>query len=78
MNFLKTFFPFSFRPVDTRAFLITLAIYVIIGGVAGALIGLLSHLWIIGWIFKIVGSLLDLYVLIGIILTVLSFAGVIK
>ena len=78
MDFLKTAFPFSFRPADTRAFVITLVIYLILGAVIGGVISLLSHLWLIGWIFKIVGSLLDLYILVGIILTVLSFTGVVK
>ena len=78
MDFLKTWFPFSFRPADTRAFVITLVIYILLGTVIGVLIGVLSHLWLIGWIFRIIGSLLDLYLLVGIILTVLSFTGVIK
>ena len=78
MNFLKTLFPFSFTPVDVRAFIITLVVYAVVGAVAGALISLLSHLWIIGWIFKILGSLIDLYVLAGILLTILSFTGIVK
>ncbi|MEA4966245.1 MAG: hypothetical protein VB055_10530 [Oscillospiraceae bacterium] len=78
MDFLKRYFPFSYRPVDTRAFVITLLIYVVIGAVVGTLIALFSHLWLVGWIFKILGSLFDLYILVGIIVTILSFVGVIK
>ena len=78
MQFLKTVFPFSFTPVDVRAFIITLVIYAVVGAVAGLVIGLLSKLWLIGWIFSLVGGLVDLYVLVGIILTVLSFTGLIK
>ena len=78
MDFLKTVFPFSFRPADVRAFVITLVIYLILGAVIGGVIALLSKLWLIGWIFKLIGSLLDLYILVGIILTVLSFTGVVQ
>ena len=78
MHFLKTVFPFSFPPVDVRAFIITLVIYAVVGAAAGLVIGLLSKLWLIGWIFSLVGGLVDLYVLVGIILTVLSYTGLIQ
>lgn len=78
MHFLKTVFPFSFTPVDVRAFIITLVIYAVVGAAAGLVIGLLSKLWLIGWIFSLVGGLVDLYVLVGIILTVLSYTGLIQ
>ena len=46
MDFLKTVFPFSFRPADVRAFVITLVIYLILGAVIGYSLGLLSPLWL--------------------------------
>lgn len=78
MQFLKTYFPFSFRPIDTRAFILTIVIYVVLGTVISSVIRVLSYLWLIGWIFRILGSLLDLYMLVGIILTILRFAGLIR
>ena len=78
MNILKKYFPFSFGPVDTKAFIITLVIYAVIGLVVSFLIGILSRLWLIGWIFGIIGSLVDLYVVAGVILTILSFTGLFK
>lgn len=78
MQFLRTYFPFSFRPIDTRAFILTIVIYIILGTVISSVVGVLSHLWLIGWIFRILGSLLDLYMLVGIILTILRFAGLIR
>ena len=33
MDFLKTWFPFSFRPADARAFVITVLIYLVLGAV---------------------------------------------
>ena len=40
MDFLKTWFPFSFRPADTRAFVITLVIYILLGTVIGVLMAM--------------------------------------
>lgn len=78
MSFLKKYFPFSFGPADVKAFIITLVVYAVVGAVVGFLINILSKIWLIGWIFGILGGLLDLYVLVGVILTILSFTGVIK
>lgn len=78
MDFLKTVFPLSFRPIDTKAFIVTLLIYGLIGLISGAMIGFLSRLWIIGWIFSLIGAVAELYVLVGVILTVLSFTQVLK
>ena len=78
MSTLKKYFPFSFSPVDTKAFIITLVVYAVIGAVAGFLIGILARIWLIGWIFGILGALLDLYVLTGVVLTILSFTKLIK
>lgn len=78
MDFLKRAFPFSFGPADVKAFIITLVIYGIIGIAVGFVINLLSNLWLIGWIFGIIGGLVDLYIAVGVILTILSFTGLIK
>ena len=78
MDFLKRVFPFSFGPADVKAFIITLVIYGIVGITVGFVIRLLSKLWLIGWIFGIVGGLLDLYIVVGVILTILSFTKLIK
>ena len=50
----------------------------LIGLISGAMIGFLSQLWIIGWIFSLIGAVAELYVLVGVILTVLSFTQVLK
>lgn len=68
---IKKAFPFSFGPIDVKALVITLIVYAIVGAIGGFLIGVLSHLWLIGWIFSIIGGLLDIYVTVGIILVIL-------
>ena len=70
---LKPYFPVSFRIKDVTEFVVALALYVIAGSLAAVVIGLLSKIPFIGFLFGIVGALAGLYVLIGIILAVLVF-----
>ena len=78
MKLLKTYFPHAFKATDLVALLVTLVIYVLIDAVCGLVIGLLVKLPIIGIIFTVLGSLIGLYALIGIILSILVFVKVIK
>ena len=70
---LKPYFPVSFRVKDVTEFVIALAMYVIAGSICALIIGLLAKIPFIGFLFGIVGALAGLYVLIGIILTILVF-----
>ena len=78
MDFLKKFFPWSFKANDVKALVISIIIYIVIGIVGGLIISLLSWIPIIGWLLGIIGGLLDLYTLVGIILAILVFAKVLK
>ena len=79
MDMLKKFFPISFKYADTVANLVIgILIYVIGGAIAGAIIGWLSAIPIIGLVFSLIGSLLGIYSLAGIIIEVLLFAKVLK
>ena len=86
MDMLKKFFPHAFKSDDLTKFIITLIIYVVGGAIAGALIWLaasiLGALPVIGgllaWAVGIIGSLIELYVFIGIVLSILVFVKVIK
>lgn len=78
MRNLKRFFPLSFRPVDAKALLFTILIYLFAGGCASTLIYFLSHLWLIGWIFHILGALVSLYIVAGILLSILHYTGAIR
>ena len=78
MDILKKFFPHAFKANDVKALVIAIIIYLVIGFVGGLIIGLLSAIPLIGWLFSIVGALLDLYTLVGIILAILVFAKVLK
>ena len=79
MNLLKKYFPFSFRKKpETKELIIDILIYVIAGAIAGAVIGVLGQIKLIGWIFKIVGGVAELYVIAGIVLTVLDYKNLLK
>ncbi len=79
MDILKKIFPLSFKfTQDVANLIIGIIIYVVGGAVAGVLIGVLSHLVIVGPIIAIVGSLVDIYCVAGIVIQVLAFTKVLK
>lgn len=78
MEMLKKFFPNAFGATETKAFIIALVIYVVIDVVCGAVIGLLARIPLVGIIFSLVGTVVGLYALVGIILSILVFVKVIK
>lgn len=80
MDLLKKFWPtpFKIKEKDLVSFLIQLIIFIVIVAVVGWLIGVLASLPIIGIIFSIVGSLIGVYNIVGIVLCVLKFLGILK
>lgn len=80
MDLLKKFWPtpFKIKEKDLASFLIQLIIFIVIVAVVGFLIGLLANLPIIGVIFSTVGSLIGVYNIVGIVLCVLKFLGIVK
>lgn len=78
MEALKKFFPHAFKATELGAFIVTLIIYVVIDVVCGFVIGLLAKIPLLGIIFSLLGTLVGLYALIGVILSILVFVKVIK
>lgn len=78
MEALKKFFPHAFKANDVKALIISLVVYVLIDVVCGFVIGLLAKIPLIGIIFSILGTVVGLYALVGIILSILVFVKVIK
>ena len=75
---LKKYFPRAYKSKDLASFIVSLIIYALIDIVCGVVIGLLAKLPIIGIIFSLLGSLIGLYALVGIILSILVFVKVLK
>ena len=80
MNILKSLWPtpFKIKKGSLGSFLIQLIIFIVICAVVAWLFGVLGSIPIVGIIFKIVGSLMGAYSIVGIVLCVLCFLGVVK
>ncbi len=80
MQFLKTLWPLPFkvRPKDVTSLVVQLIIAVVACVVIGLVFGLLSWIPFLGVLLKIVGTLVELYGLIDIVLCVLVFFDVLK
>lgn len=78
MDTLKKFFPHAFKANDVTKFITSLIIYALIDIVCGAVIGILAKIPLIGFIFGLLGSVIGLYALVGILLTIFVFTKVIK
>ncbi len=79
MEQLQKLFPIPYKVEkgDLTNFLIILIAFVVVCALFGVLIGLLSRIPVLGVIFTIIGSLVDLYGLVGIVLCILRFIGTI-
>ena len=83
MNFLKKFFPLSFKMAkDTKSFIWGIVIYVVapmIMGLVTAIIGFIPFIgFLLAAVLGFVGGLLGLYCLAGLVFLILVFAKVIK
>ena len=78
MDIFKKIFHFSFNSKDVTNLIIALIFYIIVCGICGAIIGFLAKIPILGIVFSLLGSVLGIYGLIGIVLSVLTFIKVIE
>ena len=79
MNLLKALFPFSLTQKNgTAALAVSLIAHILVGAVIGAVIAVLAKVPLVGFIFGIIGGLIDLYVLIGIVLVLLDYFKVLR
>jgi len=78
MDLLKKIYPDAFRSHEQNPFIVALVIYGLIGLVSGVIFGLLAKLPLVGVIFSAIGTLVGVYALVGVILTILVFVKAIK
>ncbi len=80
MDFLKKFWPtpFKIEEKNVKSFIIQLVVFAVACTVVGWLIGLLVKIAIIGIIFSLIGSLVEIYCLAGVALCILKFIGIVK
>lgn len=80
MNFdpIKKYFPHAFKANDVKYLVIGLVVYALIAFVAGLVLGLLGIIPILGFIFRVIGWLVEVYCIAGIILSILVFLKVVQ
>ena len=79
MDIIKKIFPYSFnKKKDLSALLVNVIIQFLVGAVAGILIGVLIGVPIIGALVGAVCGLIELYVIVGIVLSVLDYLKILK
>lgn len=69
--------PFKIKKGNLISFLVQLLIFLIICAVIGWLFTVLSKIAIVGVVFYVIGSLMGIYAIVGAILCVLRFIGVV-
>ena len=79
MDLLKKYWPtpFKIKTKDLTSFLVQLIIFVVVCAVVGVLMGVLGGIPILGILFKLVGALVEIYSVVGIVLCILKFIGVV-
>ncbi|MBQ8541026.1 MAG: hypothetical protein IJ435_06075 [Clostridia bacterium] len=79
MDMLKKLWPTPFKIAEKNvvSFLVQLVIFVVICAVVGWLVSVLAGVPVLGIVFSLVGALLEIYGLVGIILCVLKFIGIV-
>lgn len=79
MDTLKKIFPFSFKEKpDVKSLVINIVMYVVAAAIIGVLLTILGKLPLVGLITYVTGTVVELYVTAGIVLTVLNYCGVLK
>lgn len=79
MDTLVKFFPYSFKEKkDVAALIVNILVYIVVGFAVGVVGTLLGFIPFVGFLITILVSAVDLYILIGIVLSVLDYLKVIK
>ena len=80
MDFLKTVWPtpFKIEKGNLSSLLVRLILLVVACAVIGILIGVLARIPVVGILFGLVGSLVELYSLVGVVLCFLVYFDVLK
>ena len=79
MGLFKPFFPLAFVPKkDVIALVINIVLHIIADAIAGLVIGFLGALPLIGWVFALVGSIIGLYFLVSLVLSILDYLNILK
>ena len=79
MDLLKSIFTLSFRRSDSLGSVIVgIIIYLIIGALAGVAIGILADIPVVKYVVGIIGTIVELYIVAGIVLEILAYLKIVK
>ncbi len=78
MDKLKQLFPLSFRGTEMKDMIVSVILYIVVAAIASVLIWVVALIPIVNLVVGIVGTLVDIYVLVGIVLAVLNYFNVLK
>ena len=78
METLKKIFPLSFQAKDPSQLIIYCLIYLVADIILGFVIGILTRIPILGYIFALISSLAGLYITAGLVILFLVYFKVLK
>ncbi len=79
MATLKKLFPLSFSMIkDVANLVICILIYIVVGVIAPAILGIFNFIPLVSWILGIVSTLLGIYCIAGIVIALLAYFKVLK
>lgn len=78
MDFLRKLWPFSFETKSVSDLVLKAILYVILAALFSILMGVVNNVIVLNVIMIIVGTLADIYLLVGLILLFLNYFKVLK
>lgn len=78
MNTVKKFFPHALKADNVTGLVVAILIYALVNFICGFVLGIFSHLPLIGFVASFLGWALGIYCAVGVILSVLIFLHIIK
>lgn len=78
MEMLKKYFPYSFGAETLGNLIVKAIVYVLVGFIAGAVIGLLAAIPVVNLLVGLVCGIIDIYVVAGVVIAILDFLKILK
>lgn len=78
MDALKKIWPFSFETKSLGNLILKIVVYILCAAVLGVLLGFLGGIKVLGPILWVISTIVWVYVLAGIVLTILDYIKVLK
>ena len=76
MSTLRKLFPRSFAVNSLSSLITTILVYVILNAVLGFVVGILSKIMLVGFVFSVLGGCLGVYFTAAIVVAILRFLNV--